>query len=152
MGRIIPILITFVLYKLFGKLESLLKVLSMICSRAAWWVHGAHWRSKMPDNVYTDKFDLAVYACPFCHTDLDYRIDFDSVLCGVCWQCKKAWHKVWDSSDCPDYDNCNWPTKQNVLSEPPSAFWEDALWHWFQVKDGLHIDQGRVEPPLQFPL
>jgi hypothetical protein len=139
-------LLTFILYKSFGKLEPLFKRLSELCSRAAFKFREWNWHSKMPYNVRIGEIGLPNYYCPFCDTDLDYRFDFDGILCGVCWTCNKAWHERWDNSECPDYDNCNWPTKANVLPDPPSAFWEDSLYHFVKTReDGLTYDEGKAD-------
>lgn len=139
-------LTTFILYKTFGKLESLFKRLAEFSDHAEYKCHEWNWHSKMPSNVSVNAEGWASYSCPFCDTDLDYRFNFDGVLCGVCWPCKKAWYDKWDNSDCPDFDNCNWPTKENALREPPSAFWEDSLYHWVKTnEDGLKYDGGKAE-------
>lgn len=138
-------LLTYILYKFCDKLKAVCDVVSELASRVSWWARGAYWRSRMPYNVRVGEMGFPNYYCPFCDADLDYRFDFDGILCGVCWTCKKAWYDRWDNSDCPDYDNCNWPTKRNVLPDVPSPFWEDSLGHFIKTReDGLKYDDGKA--------
>ncbi len=141
------------LYRLFDVSERTLKRISKLsfklgdaCFSGYFWSRQRHWWTIAPSHVKRGELDLPNYCCPFCHADLDYRINFDGILCGVCWNCKKAWLETWDNTDCPSWDNTNWPMLTNVLTDPPSPFWDSGLGHFFMVENGLSIDQGKAQP------
>jgi hypothetical protein len=137
----------FILYRIFESLEPAFESISEWCGGIRYYFERLHWHSKMPHNVRIGSMGLPNYYCPFCNHDLDYRINFDGISSGVCWDCNKAWLETWCNSDAPDFDNCEWPTKYNVLVDPPSVFWEETLYHWFITIDGLMVDQGKVDSP-----
>jgi hypothetical protein len=131
--------------------ENLFRGIAERFDNGRYWAEERYWHSQMPPNVRIGEIGLQNYYCPFCDTPLDYRIDFDGILNGVCWSCQRTWYETWENSDCPDFQNMRWPTKRNVLPWEPSSFWSDGLNHCFKRQDGLSVDQGEAKVPAYHP-